>query len=119
MPHEMALREAAHMRQRFKRHRVSGAINEDAHWRRFSIRVHLCPHARRSLWVESCVNDVCSIGHFDFLFVCDFDRVFVDSLHIVGVEWPFGLNKSDAPNGSKGICRVFKVSSSPLGDPKR
>jgi hypothetical protein len=43
----------------------------------------------------------------------------VKSFHVFGVEWPFGLNKSDAPNGSKRICRVFKVSSSPSGDLKR
>lgn len=51
-----------------------------------------------------------------------FDDGFVGAdfvFHCVGVEWPFWLNKSDAPNGSKGTCRVFKVSSSPSPDPKR
>lgn len=119
MPHERALSEAAHMLVGRVCHRVAGAIDEDAHRLRLVLRIHHCPHARRALRVESGVDDFGTLRHRDFLFIGDLDLVFVDGLHVFGVEWPFGLNKSDAGNGSKRICCVFKVSSSPSPDLKR
>lgn len=69
------------MAERLEWHRVASADHEDAHRLHRLSRVHHCPEARRSLRVESRVQDVGMSGHLDFLRVGDLDRVFVYRFH--------------------------------------
>ena len=107
MPHEGAVREAAHMLVRRVAHRVAGAIDEDAHRLRFVSRVHHGPHTRRPLWVESCVEDFRTLRHRDFLFFGDLDRIFVDGLHVVDVVWRFEAEPCGAAK-IRGVVVLFR-----------